>query len=423
MTRRPTTTRLRRSLRPPGGRGSALLARLTVLSALLCACAPAAEPPGVPGAPPAEADARPLTPDEAAGEAVYRREGCGRCHTQFDAPPARGAVSLPGASDSGPLASRVGPDLGLEGHRRSDDWQQAHLYAPEILVPGSRMPASRHLFRPGGGAAPEPTEEARQLVAYLQGLGRQHRDVWAEFRSREPGIPEPSDVPASDRLERGDGLYRQHCAACHGAAGDGRGPAAGLLLFPPRDFTTAYYRFRSAPASGPPRDADLFRVITLGTGTGSAMPAFYFLSDEERWALVLRIKEFSPALRGAGLKAEGAAASPSPASAREGTDLARGKDLWDRLECATCHGPAGRGMTPREAGALWADAAGVAVPRSGDLTHACSRRGGGSEEAFARALIYGVGSAMPSFADDLGEPIGAARALIRHLEAGQGAGR
>lgn len=392
-----------------------------VLPALLGACAPAGEPPSGPGAPAADAEARPLTADETAGEAVYRREGCGRCHTLFDAPPARGSVSLPGPADSGPLASRVGPDLGLEGHRRSDDWQQAHLYAPEILVPGSRMPASRHLFRAGRGGAPEPTVEAMQLVAYLQGLGRARRDVWAEFRSREPRIPAPREAPASDRLERGDRLYRLHCAACHGAGGDGRGPAAALLLFPPRDFTAGLYRFRSAPAS---RDADLFRMITLGTGTGSAMPAFYFLSDEERWALVLRIKEFSPALRGAGLSVEGAEAPPSPAPPRgEGTDQGRGKDLWDRLGCATCHGAAGRGMTPREAGTLWADAAGVVVPRSGDLTHACSRRGGGSDEAFARALTFGVGSAMPAFAEDLGEPIEAARALIRHLEAGQGAGR
>jgi hypothetical protein len=80
-------------------------------------------------------------------------------------------------------------------------------------------------------------------------------------------------------------------------------------------------------------------------------------------------------------------------------------------------------MSRREAGTLWADAAGVAVPQSGDLTHACSRRGGGSEEAFARALAFGVGAAMPSFAQDLGDPIDAARALIRHLEAGQDAGR
>ena len=405
-------------------RAPELLAGLPLLTAFLLACAPPGGSPAGAGAPAGDAEARRLTPDEAAGEAVYRREGCARCHTQFDAPPARGDIALPGPADSGPLASRVGPDLGLEGHRRSDDWQQSHLYAPEILVPGSRMPASRHLFRTGRGGAPEPTEEATQLVAYLQTLGRQHRDVWAEFRSREPRIPEPGNAPAGDRLERGDRLYRQHCSACHGAGGDGRGPAAALLLFPPRDFTAGLYRFRATPASGPPSDADLFRVITLGTGTGSAMPAFYFLSDEERWALVLRIKEFSPALRGSGLGAERAMAQPSPAPPRdEGTERARGKALWDRLECAACHGAVGRGMSREEAGTLWADAAGVAVPRSGDLTHACSRRGGGSEEAFARALTLGVGSSMPSFVEDIGEPIDAARALIRHLEAGQDAGR
>ena len=150
------------------------------------------------------------TDRERSGEAIYRRENCARCHTLFDRP--RDAV----VEDTG---SRVGPDLGLEGHRRSDDWHYAHLYAPDAVVRGSRMPASRHLFRPQGGL-PVPTEEAADLVGYLQALGRARRDIWAEWRRREPDIPAP---PAVDEvlLRRGIDLYGRRCSACHGEAGDG----------------------------------------------------------------------------------------------------------------------------------------------------------------------------------------------------------
>ncbi|HUD70961.1 MAG TPA: cbb3-type cytochrome c oxidase subunit II, partial [Dongiaceae bacterium] len=116
-------------------------------------------------------------PDEAArrGEAIYRREHCDRCHTTFEAPPADGPFDLPRARPPAPDDSRVGPDLGREGHRHADDWHYAHLYAPDILVPGSRMPASRHLFETTAEGAPRPTEEARQLVGWLQRLGRERR--------------------------------------------------------------------------------------------------------------------------------------------------------------------------------------------------------------------------------------------------------
>jgi len=380
---------------------------------------PSDRSPDAPGGGPAAAGGdRALTAAERAGKEVYRRENCARCHTQLDAPRPAGPIALPGRSDVEAIGSRVGPDLGLEGHRRSDDWQQAHLYAPDIVQPGSRMPASRHLFEFGASGGPEPSEEALHLVAYLQSLGRSRRDVWAEYRSREPLIPVPAATPETDRLDRGQRLYAEHCVSCHGVLGDGRGPAAALLLFPPRDFTAGHYRFRSEPSSETPRDADLFRMITLGTGAGSAMPAFYFLPAEDRWALVLRIKEFSPALRGTGLLAAASGGVPPVVGPAAGDPVAdEGRELWTRFECAACHGPEGKGLTRAEAGTRWADPDGVVVPRSGDLTHACGRRGGGSEEAFARALLNGVGSPMPAFADDLDQPMRAARALLRHLEA------
>jgi mono/diheme cytochrome c family protein len=346
------------------------------------------------------------TKSERAGEEVFRRENCGRCHTLFDRPPPTGDVNLPSGPAVDLLDSRVGPDLGLEGHRRSDDWHYAHLYSPGVLVPGSRMPASRHLFRPVAGR-PVPTPEGRDLVAYLQALGRAQRDVWAEWRRREPDIPALPPVDGA-LVRRGAELYGRHCHPCHGGEGDGRGELAGFFTFPPRDLVAGRYRFKSTPAGRPPEDVDLFRTITLGAGTGAAMPAFYWLAGSDRWALVLVVKEFSPSLRGTGLRARPAAARTEEgnraASGRaDDTSLRDGRRAWDSLGCASCHGSTGEGMTPREAHTRWSDGAGEEIPRSGDLTHACALRGGASGLAIERALMFGVGESMPSYADALAD--------------------
>jgi mono/diheme cytochrome c family protein len=376
---------------------------------------------------------RPLTGEERAGEAIYRRENCARCHTLFDAPPPEGPVSLPVPPTPSALDARVGPDLGVEGHRRSDDWHHAHHYAPDVVVPGSRMTAYRHLFRPGPDGRPEPTADARRLVAWLQTLGRERRDVWAEVRLRDPAIPAPDGRPDGERLALGARLYARHCVACHGVRGDGRGPAAALLARPPQDFTAAAQRFRSTPPGEAPRDADLFRSITLGTGTGSAMPGFGHLEAEDRWALVRRIREFAPGLGGRGVEldarddapaAAGPAAGDAPAPAPGDDLVAAGAALFAELGCAACHGPRAEGRTAPGDGTSWRDETGRPIPATGDLRHPCGLRAGASEAALARALHDGVGPVMPSFALALeGRPWAprAVRAWLLSLDPDRGA--
>ena len=388
--------------------------------------------------PPARPDVLPGSL-RAEGEAVFRREQCDRCHTTFDAPAPRGDVPLPVPHIPQPSDSRVGPDLGLEGHRRSDDWHAAHLYAPEVMVPGTRMPASRHLFVVGGALPPRLNRDGRALVAWLQGLGRSRRDVWSEFRARDPEIPPPAERPPEDRRARGETLYASWCVPCHGIAGDGRGPAAALLAVPPRNLAAGDFRFRSTPLGTPASDADLFRVLTLGSGTGAAMPSFAFLDPEDRWALVRAVRDFSPATRGAALDAEVPGTRPSGAetAARTAAETAakdhaagdravaatRGGRLYAAWGCAACHGPDGAGKEmagapPSEDDATEprAPAAGAGpVVRASDLRHACARRGGGSSAAFERALRFGTGPVMPSFAPVLdGEP-GAVEAILAWL--------
>jgi mono/diheme cytochrome c family protein len=94
---------------------------------------------------------------------------------------------------------------------------------------------------------------------------------------------------SSDEKGKHLGLYREHCAHCHGVTGDGAGPTA-LALYPyPRDFRLGKFKFKSTPLRAPPTDADLTRVIRKGI-PGSAMPAFSTLPDDEVAALVDYVK-------------------------------------------------------------------------------------------------------------------------------------
>ncbi len=76
----------------------------------------------------------------------------------------------------------------------------------------------------------------------------------------------------------GHGLYRTHCAVCHGVAGYGDGPAAASLRPRPADLTARHTADHTA--------GDLFWWLTHGI-KGSAMPGFGDrLSREERWDLI-----------------------------------------------------------------------------------------------------------------------------------------
>lgn len=127
----------------------------------------------------------------------------------------------------------------------------------------------------------------------------------------DPRIPETDDGPpslvdngllrmaagpvSSDREDQHQGLYRKHCAHCHGITGDGAGPTAGMLNPYPRDFRLGKFKFKSTPLRAAPTDADLTRIIRRGI-PGTGMPSFQTLPDEHVAALVGYVKYL--ALRG-----------------------------------------------------------------------------------------------------------------------------
>ena len=67
------------------------------------------------------------------------------------------------------------------------------------------------------------------------------------------------------------GLYRKHCAGCHGISGDGLGPAAAMLDPYPRDFRRGSFKYKTTLLGDRPSSEDLMRVIERGV-PGTSMP-------------------------------------------------------------------------------------------------------------------------------------------------------
>jgi len=193
-------------------------------------------------------------------------------------------------------------------------------------------------------------------------------------------------------LERGRRVYQEHCAPCHGLAGDGNGSAARWLKPRPRDFTRGLYKLRSTPNGALPSDDDLLAVVNRGM-PGSSMPAW---EDElglgDRRAVVDYIKSLSPRFARA-LAPPPVALEDEPTPA---ATLAEGALWYRQLGCGNCHGPRGRGNGPALATLRddWGRHIGAA-----DLTARGLRAGAGAAPIY-RVLMTGMnGTPMPSYAD------------------------
>src|SRR3954453_12805616 len=96
----------------------------------------------------------------------------------------------------------------------------------------------------------------------------------------------------SDETGGKHGLYRRHCAHCHGISGDGHGPTAALLNPYPRDYRPGIFKFKGTFSAAQPTDADLHRVVHDGV-PGTAMPSFALFPIDEQDALVEYVKYLS----------------------------------------------------------------------------------------------------------------------------------
>jgi len=96
----------------------------------------------------------------------------------------------------------------------------------------------------------------------------------------------------SDQQGRAHGLYREHCAHCHGVTGDGAGPTATFLNPYPRDYRMGIFKFKSTEKGQRPTHEDLKRILVNGI-PGTAMPSFLVLPENEIEALIHYVRYLS----------------------------------------------------------------------------------------------------------------------------------
>ncbi len=198
------------------------------------------------------------------------------------------------------------------------------------------------------------------------------------------------------QVARGKGVYDGHCVGCHGKSGDGRGPAAELLLTKPRDFRQATFKFRSTRGGALPTDADLYGTVTLGIAN-TPMPSFRQLEADDRRAVVQYVKTFSRRWDGSSAPAT-VELPPEPDDVRSVDALVRGRAVYARAACAQCHGVEGDANGTR-ALTLVDDWGRPSMPR--DFTLFEYKRGS-SRSDLVRTMLTGLnGTAMASFAEVL----------------------
>lgn len=205
---------------------------------------------------------RPFTPLELAGRDVYQREGCSNCHTQTVRPLRSEVLRYGEYSKAGEFAydrpflwgsKRTGPDLAREGGKRPDGWHQRHYENPQAFEPKSNMPSYAFLktarldpaqvrrhYLALAGFHPEmkageadfallaQKTEMDALVAYTQWLGHAVARGGAGPAVDLAAVNPLGDDPGA--VARGQKVYADNCAVCHGEEGHGQEGVAPDLL-------------------------------------------------------------------------------------------------------------------------------------------------------------------------------------------------
>jgi len=215
----------------------------------------------------------PSSPEER-GRQVYIAEGCISCHSQYVRPGVRDTALFGPHQPIDRTAApqlignrRQGPDLSNVASRRSPTWQRLHLINPRTLRPGSRMPSYPHLFEDDRG---------KDLVAYLDSLGRENQQAWYEA-TREVSLEAAAHggSPAEGRR-----VFHAWCAPCHGATGRGDGPLSSSLYRPAMNLRKGGLWLVSWGPDSEPQTQGRARLVKYGV-PGTDMPGHEYLSDQQ----------------------------------------------------------------------------------------------------------------------------------------------
>jgi mono/diheme cytochrome c family protein len=187
--------------------------------------------------------------------------------------------------------------------------------------------------------------------------------------------------------------YQRYWIYCHGSYGDGRGDSAPYLDPKPRDFTKGVFKCRSTPSGSLPLDSDLYDTISRGMHA-SGMPAWKPLQRQDRADLVAYIKTFSPRFQD---EKPDAPVSIPPETPDSPQSAQRGAELFQSMNCWSCHGKDGRGYGP--SAATLTDSKGYPITPF-DFTSGRDFKCGDTNREMYRDLITGLdGTPMPDFHD------------------------
>jgi cytochrome c oxidase cbb3-type subunit 2 len=204
-------------------------------------------------------------------------------------------------------------------------------------VPWSVMPSYSYYFN---GNPTQPKQEARDLVAYIDSLGRARELAWPDGDAKARNLyPDDQWVqmslgaainahPAKARLSdehpdlgsltagsNGEQLWQTLCAGCHGTDGTGNGPAAGWLAQRPANLALNSFT------------TDKLAQILWNGVAGTSMPAWRDISQQDLATIAAQVQSYRQAEESV------------PTSAQQ---LALGETVWN-ANCVQCHGTAGDG--------------------------------------------------------------------------------
>lgn len=206
----------------------------------------------------------------------------------------------------------------------------------------------------------------------------------------------PTASPAQNatfNLSLGEGIYVSYCAACHGSAGDGKGPAAAAMNPAPRDFTKGVFKFRSTPSGTLPTDEDLLKVINKGV-PGTWMPGWKgFLSEKQTLNVLAYLKTFLND------DSDWEQPLPEPSLFEDPPEknlelIQNGHGFYLLFDCWTCHGFNGKGKGP--SAKTLKDSRGRSI-KPKDLTRK-NYKAGFTPHDIRKTFITGLsGTPMPSY--------------------------
>ena len=205
--------------------------------------------------------------------------------------------------------------------------------------------------------------------------------------------PAAADERAGDP-RRGADIYQRYCITCHGERGDGTGEFASYTTPRPRDFRQATFKWRSTPSGSLPLVSDLERTIRDGV-YWTAMPSFFPLRERARRDVIAYIQTFSPRWTS---DQPGAALQIAPEPAHTPASVANGRAVYEKQNCAQCHGDRGIG-DGQAAKTLTDDWGNPVLPF--DLTKG-HMKGGTTGADLYRVFMTGLnGTPMPSFVESI----------------------